>query len=73
MTKLPTVSGRECVRALEKAGFFVVSQSGSHIKMRRDSPYAQVIVPNARELAPGTLRSIIRQTGLSVQALVDLL
>ena len=40
-------------------------QEGSHIVMRRDDPFAQVIVPNHKELDRGTLRAIIRQAGLS--------
>jgi predicted RNA binding protein YcfA (HicA-like mRNA interferase family) len=73
VSKLPTVSGRECVRALEKAGFQFVSQSGSHMKLRRVKPFAQIIVPNHKELAVGTLRSILRQAGLTVNEFVDLL
>lgn len=73
MGKLPIVSSRECIRALEKAGFFVVSQTGSHVKMRRGQPYAQVIVNQTKELAPGTLRAILRQAGVSVDEFIDLL
>jgi predicted RNA binding protein YcfA (HicA-like mRNA interferase family) len=73
VSKLPHISSRECVRALEKKGFYVVSQAGSHIKMRRDTPYAQVIVPVKRELAVGTLRSILRTAGLTVEEFIALL
>ncbi len=71
--KPPRISSRECIHALEKADFSVVSQSGSHIKLRRESPYAQVIVKPTRELAAGTLRSIVRQAGLTLEDFVDLL
>jgi len=73
VSKLPHISSRECINALKKAGFQVVSQTGSHIKLRRDEPYAQVIVNETRELAAGTLRAILRQTGISVEAFNDLL
>ena len=73
MSKLPRVSGRQCIRALEKIGFYRVRQRGSHIIMRRDSPYAKTVVPNDKELPPGTLRAIIRQTGLTVKEFIDLL
>lgn len=66
MTRLPRVSGQDCVRALGKAGFRRVRQRGSHITLRRDSPYGRVIVPDHREIDRGTLRAIIRQAGLSV-------
>jgi predicted RNA binding protein YcfA (HicA-like mRNA interferase family) len=73
MSRLPSISGRECVRALEKAGFTVVRQKGSHIVMRRENPFAQTVVPDHAELDRGTLRSIIRQAGLSVDEFVALL
>ena len=66
MTRLPRVSGQDYVRALGKAGFRRVRQRGSHITLRRDSPYGRVIVPEHREIDRGTLRAIIRQAGLSV-------
>lgn len=50
-----------------------MGQTGSHIKMRRDTPYSQVIVPETRELPIGTLRSIIRDAGLTVDEFKDLL
>jgi len=73
VSKLPRVSGRECVRALEKAGFFVRRQEGSHIILRRNEPFAQLVVPDHKELDRGTLRAIIRQSGLTVESFVTLL
>lgn len=73
MSKLPRVTGRECVRALEKAGFYFKRQEGSHIILRRDSPFAQVVVPDHKELDRGTLRAIIRQAGISVEEFIKLL
>jgi predicted RNA binding protein YcfA (HicA-like mRNA interferase family) len=73
VSKLPRVSGRECVRALEKAGFFVRRQEGSHIILRRDEPFAQLVVPDHKELDRGTLRAIIRQSGLTVEDFVSCL
>jgi predicted RNA binding protein YcfA (HicA-like mRNA interferase family) len=73
MTRLPSVSGRECVRALERVGFYVDRQRGSHIVMKRDDPPARVVVPDHRELKRGTLRAIIRQAGLTVEEFVELL
>lgn len=66
MNVLPRISGRECVRILEKNGFYFKRQHGSHIVLRRDDPYSQLVVPDHRELDRGTLRAIIRQAGLSV-------
>jgi len=73
MTKLPIISGKECIRALQKAGFYLKRQTGSHLILRRDEPFTQVVVPDHRELDRGTLRAIIRQTGLNVGEFVNLL
>jgi len=73
MSKLPGISGRECAQALAKAGFVFRRQEGSHMILRRDQPFAQVSVPDHKELDRGTLRAIIRQAGLSVDEFVNLL
>ncbi len=68
MSKLPGILGKECVKALSKNGFIVKRQHGSQMILRRDGPFAQVVVPNHKELDRGTLRAIIRQAGLSVMS-----
>jgi predicted RNA binding protein YcfA (HicA-like mRNA interferase family) len=73
MSKLPRSSGRECAKALERAGFYFKRQTGSHIILRRDDPFAQIVVPDHKELDRGTLRAIIRHAGLSVDEFVELL
>ena len=73
MTKLPKISGKKCIKVLSKAGFYFKRQSGSHIVLRRDDPYAQLVVPNHKELDRGTLRAIIRQADLSVNEFIELL
>lgn len=67
----PVVSGRQTVRALEKAGYTEISQRGSHVKLRRGN--RAVIVPLHRELAPGTLRSVLRQADLTIEPFTELL
>lgn len=69
--RLPVVSGAETVAALRKAGFEEISQRGSHVKLR--SAEATVIVPLHQELAPGTLRSVLRQLGMAVEDFTKLL
>ena len=69
---LPRLSGADVVRVLERAGFAFRSQRGSHRKLRH-ADGRTVIVPMHRELAPGTLRSILKQAGLSVEQLRELL
>ncbi|MEH2379545.1 MAG: type II toxin-antitoxin system HicA family toxin [Nostoc sp.] len=73
MSKLPIISGQQCIKALGKADFYVLRQRGSHIILRRDEPFGEVVVPNHQELDKGTLRAIIRQVGLSVDEFIELL
>ncbi|MEH2191508.1 MAG: type II toxin-antitoxin system HicA family toxin [Nostoc sp.] len=73
MSKLPIISGQECIKALAKAGFYILRQRGSHIILRRDEPFSEVVVPNHQELDKGTLRAIIRQVGLSVDEFIELM
>jgi len=73
MTKLPAVSGKDCIRARQRVGFVVKRQEGSHIVLRRDSPFAQVVVPDHNELDRGTLRAILRHAGISIEHFVSLL
>ena len=58
---------REVKRKLEAAGFAELSQQGSHVKFARQTEYGfrTAIVPKHREVAAGTLRSILRQAGLT--------
>jgi predicted RNA binding protein YcfA (HicA-like mRNA interferase family) len=71
--QLPVVSGKRIVRALDKAGFEVVSTRGSHCKLRHLSPPRTVIVPLHDGVRPGTLASILRQAGMTVDELRALL
>ena len=73
MSKLPVISGADCVKALGKIGFEVIRQRGSHIVIVRNSPPSQTTIPNYKELDRGTLRAIIRQTGLTVEEFIALL
>ena len=73
MKQLPRISGQECVKALGKEGFYFKRRHGSHIILRKDNPFAQLVVPNHKELDKGTLRAIIRQTDLSVEEFIKLL
>jgi len=65
MPKLPRVSGAEVVRALQRLGFAVARQRGSHIVMRRGS--SGCVVPNHRELKAGTLAGVLKQAGVSAE------
>ena len=74
MARLPVLSGRDLIRALEKSGYVVDRQKGSHIILRQIvEPFRRVTVPDHKELAKGTLRSILRHTGLTPDELLRLL
>lgn len=66
MPPLPTLSGQEVVRIFEVLGWHVARQRGSHIIMVKPGQIVTLSVPNHREIAKGTLRSLIRSAGLSV-------
>ena len=73
MMRLPRgLSGAEVVRTLQRVGFYRRRQRGSHIVMRRDDPFAQVVVPAHRSIDTGTLASILDGAGLSVEEFLEL-
>ncbi len=74
MSKLPVVSGKETIKALQKIGYQFDHQKGSHIILRQDSyPFRRLTIPNHKEISKGTLRSIIKQAGLSVDEFISLI
>jgi predicted RNA binding protein YcfA (HicA-like mRNA interferase family) len=71
---LPSISGREAVKALRKIGYEQDRQRGSHIIVRQPvPPHRRIVVPDHDEVARGTLRAIIRQVGLTVDEFKTLL
>ena len=74
MTKLPRgMSGKEVIKALERAGFYVKRQKGSHIVLRRDNPFAQVVVPDHKSVDTGTLGNILDGANLSIDDFIKLM
>jgi predicted RNA binding protein YcfA (HicA-like mRNA interferase family) len=71
MPKLPIVSGADVVRALERLGFAMTRQRGSHMMMRRGS--SGCVVPNHRELKTGTLVGLLKQAGVSPDDFIEAL
>ncbi len=71
MPELPRISGKEAIRAFERLGFRQVRQKGSHVVLRKDA--RGCVIPLHDSLAVGTLRSAIRQAGISVEDFVDAL
>jgi predicted RNA binding protein YcfA (HicA-like mRNA interferase family) len=73
MAKLPVVSGADALKAFQQAGWRVDRQRGSHVVLLKPGHVASLSVPQHPELAPGTLRALIRAAGMSVDEFVALL
>jgi predicted RNA binding protein YcfA (HicA-like mRNA interferase family) len=73
MTKIPNISGKMCIKALQKIGYYQKRQEGSHIILRKDNPFSQVVVPNHKNIAKGTLRTIIKSANLTIDEFINLL
>jgi predicted RNA binding protein YcfA (HicA-like mRNA interferase family) len=73
MPTLPSVSGERVVRAFQRAGWSKDRQHGSHVILIKPGSQASLSVPLHREVAPGTLRSLIRSSGMTVAQFVELL
>ncbi len=74
MPRLPTVKPRQVVRALERAGFEIDHQTGSHIILRRASDNSRVVVPwHNRDLGRGLTLRIIKSAGLTRDQFIQLL
>ena len=71
MARLPRLSGREVVRIFESWGWEKARQSSSHIILVREGHQATLSVPDHKEVAVGTLRSLIRSAGLTVEAFAE--
>ena len=70
MARLPRLSGRAVVKAFESLGWEMVRQSGSHMILVREGHRATLSVPDHKEVAAGTLRSLIRISGVTVEEFV---
>ena len=73
MVKLPVVSGADAVRAFQRAGWRLDRQRGSHVVLLKPGSIASLSVPLHPELAPGTLRALIRAAAMSVEEFTALL
>ena len=71
MPRLPRVSGDQAIRAFERLGFQPVRQRGSHVVLRRED--SGCVIPLHKELAVGTLRSALRQAGITPEEFIQAL
>ena len=70
MPCLPVLSGRQVVEVFVALGWHVARQRGSHIILVKPNYMATLSVPDHKEVAKGTLRSLIRAAGLTAEAFV---
>jgi predicted RNA binding protein YcfA (HicA-like mRNA interferase family) len=70
MASLPVLSGLDVIRVFESFGWEVSRQSGSHIIMTREGATVTLSIPKHKEVAKGTLRSLIRSANLTVDEFV---
>ena len=73
MGKLANISGKEAVKAFQKAGWQTAGQVGSHLILVKPGSRANLSVPQHKELSVGTLRALIRHSGLTVDEFLALL
>ena len=66
MAAIPVLSGREVARIFEAFGWTIARQRGSHIVMTKDGERATLSIPDHKEVAKGTLRSLIRSANLTI-------
>jgi predicted RNA binding protein YcfA (HicA-like mRNA interferase family) len=73
MGKLKRVSGQEVVKALERMGFYQARQRGSHVVMKKILPGGAVgcVVPMHREVATGTLHSLLKQAQVTREEFIE--
>lgn len=72
MPHLPRLSGKEVVEAFERLGWEVVRRRSSHIIMIKEGHMATLSVPDHKEVAQGTLRSLIRSSGMTIAEFVEI-
>jgi predicted RNA binding protein YcfA (HicA-like mRNA interferase family) len=70
MGRLSNISGMEAVNIFERFGYVLDRQTGSHMILWHDSK-PTLSIPNHRELAPGLLRNLIRQAGITVDEFLE--
>ena len=73
MARLANISGKEATKAFGKAGWEVAGQVGSHLVMTKPGLRVNLSIPQHNELSVGTLRALIRNSGMTVEEFLALL
>jgi len=72
VARLANISGKEAVRAFERAGWRVLGQVGSHVVMTKLGLRVNLSIPQHKDLSVGTLRALIRHAGMTVEEFLEL-
>jgi len=70
MGHIPGLSGQEVVQIFESFGWHLARQKGSHLIMVKQGQIATLSIPNHKEIAKGTLRSLVRSANLTMDQFV---
>ncbi|WP_309730016.1 type II toxin-antitoxin system HicA family toxin [Chamaesiphon sp. OTE_75_metabat_556] len=73
MPRMPRISSKEAIRALERLGFEQVRQTGSHVVMKQETEEGEIgcVVPLHRELKVGTLSGILKQAQIAIEEFIE--
>jgi predicted RNA binding protein YcfA (HicA-like mRNA interferase family) len=71
--KLPLIPARKLINALLRLGFYIDHQKGSHIVLKSADDTRTLVVPDHPEIDRGTLKAILKQAGIDVKTLLDIL
>lgn len=72
MSRLGNISGKDAVKAFQKAGWQPIGQVGSHMVMVKADMRVNLSIPQHKELSIGTLRALIRNAGLTIEEFLKL-
>ena len=73
MSRLANISGKKAAKVFQKAGWKVLGQVGSHLVLIKEGVRCNLSIPQHKELSVGTLRVLIKSSGMTVEEFIDLL
>ena len=73
MSKFPLLPARKVINAMFRLGYFIDHQKGSHVVLKRNDGQRTVVIPDHNELDRGTLKAILKQSGIEIEELLSVL
>ncbi|ABD42474.1 YcfA-like protein [Methanospirillum hungatei JF-1] len=73
MSKFPLLPARKVINAMIRLGYFIDHQKGSHVVLKRNDGQRTVVIPDLNELDRGTLKAILKQSGIEIEELLSVL